>query len=71
MMLLNSYRLGITDRIAIWCTYSQIVLSSLHPRLFRVVTPDRHAGETLLAAVHAWLAHSGFTDGLKHNHPGA
>jgi len=60
MMLLNSYRLGITYRIAIWCTYSQIVLSTLHPRLFRGVTPDRHAGEASLAVVHNWLAHSGY-----------
>lgn len=54
-MLLNSYRLGITHRIAMWCAYSHIVLSSLHPRLFRGVTPDRHAGETYLAVVLAGL----------------
>lgn len=30
------------------------------PRLFRGVTPDRHAGETSLAVVHNWLAHSGY-----------
>ncbi len=30
------------------------------PRLFRGVTPDRHAGETSLAVVLAWLAHSGY-----------
>lgn len=34
-------------------------LFQLHPRLFRGVTPDRHAGETSLAVVLAWLAHSG------------
>jgi hypothetical protein len=32
----------------------------LHPRLFRGVTPDRHAGETSLAVVLAWLVHSGY-----------
>lgn len=32
----------------------------LHARLFRGVTPDRHAGETSLAVVHNWLAHSGY-----------
>lgn len=32
----------------------------LWPRLFRGVTPDRHAGETSLAVVLAWLAHSGY-----------
>lgn len=32
----------------------------LWTRLFRGVTPDRHAGETSLAAVHAWLAYSGY-----------
>lgn len=36
------------------------MLSLLHPRLFRGVTPDRHAGETSLAVVHNWLAHSGY-----------
>lgn len=35
-------------------------LFQLHPRLFRGVTPDRHAGETSLAVVLAWLAHSGY-----------
>lgn len=32
----------------------------LWPRLFRGVTPDRHVGETSLAVVHNWLAHSGY-----------
>ena len=32
----------------------------LWPRLFRGVTPDRHAGETSLAVVHNWLAQSGY-----------
>lgn len=32
----------------------------LWPRLFRGVTPDRHAGETSLAVVHNWLAHSSY-----------
>lgn len=36
------------------------MLSSLHPRLFRGVTPNRHAGETSLTVVRAWLAHSGY-----------
>lgn len=31
------------------------MLFLLHPRLFRGVTPDRHAGETYLAVVHAGL----------------
>uniref|UniRef100_UPI002FC6FDB7 hypothetical protein n=1 Tax=Enterobacter sp. 37 TaxID=3085083 RepID=UPI002FC6FDB7 len=29
------------------------------------VTPDRHAGETSLAVVHNWLAHSGYPLGRK------
>ena len=37
----------------------------LWPRLFRGVTPDRHAGETSLAVVHNWLAHSGYPLGRK------
>lgn len=39
-----------------------VILSALIklPRLFRGVTPDRHAGETSLAVVHNWLAHSGY-----------
>nr|DAL40552.1 MAG TPA_asm: Queuosine biosynthesis protein QueC [Caudoviricetes sp.] len=39
-----------------------VILSALKklPRLFRGVTPDRHAGEAFLAVVLAWLAHSGY-----------
>lgn len=34
-------------------------VNGCYPRLFRGVTPERHAGETSLAVVLAWLAHSG------------
>lgn len=36
------------------------VFSRLHPRLFRGVTPDRHAGESSQTVVLIWLAHSGY-----------
>lgn len=37
------------------------LLNKDQPRLFRGVTPKRHAGETSLAVVLAWLAHSGYS----------
>lgn len=46
-----------------WCRKS----SSLHPRLFRGVTPYRHDGESLCPAPdqhQAWLAHSGDPEGV-------
>lgn len=36
------------------------LLNKDQPRLFRGVTPNRHVGETSLAVVLAWLAHSGY-----------